>query len=81
LPERMFMHGFRKKAWLWLTYWPRRLRARWSGCLVVSDDFDVDEYLDEKERRETRWARWNEGYLVVRDEKTPWEAAVEALDW
>ena len=69
-----------KRLWLWLSYWPRRLIARWRGCLVVTDNFDIDEYLDEKAEREERWNRRQEGYLVVRDEKTPWEAAVEELE-
>jgi len=63
----------------WLTYWPRRLLARRHGCLIVSDSFDVDEVLERKRVTEMRWDRKREGYLVVRDEKDPWEVALEEL--
>lgn len=66
----------------WLTYWPRRILAKWQGCLVTTDPWDIDEIIANTKRRDIRWQMYEDGYIVIRDEHTPeqdWHEKIEEL--
>ncbi len=57
-----------------------RRRAKKAGCLLVTKEENISAGIRWREGIDRRYKAMKDRCLIVRDEMTPWEAAVEEFE-